>query len=144
MARPLQFVDLGTGRAGPLIDTGHRCYGWFAWRPDGRRFATAGDDGFVRVWDWRTGQLITERHVAPDAHHGLDYTGDGRRLVVAEQIGTTYAIDAETLEPDGHRSSSSSQVNNVYASPDNHTAIVLTDGSLLAGRPRQRPGAPRR
>ena len=25
-----------------------------AWRPDGTRYATAGDDGFVRVWDWRT------------------------------------------------------------------------------------------
>ena len=97
----------GRGQAGAPIDTGHRCYGWFAWRPDGQRFATAGDDGFVRVWDWRTGELIAERHVAPMHITGLDYTGDGERLVVAERAGTTYAIDAETLEPDGKPARSS-------------------------------------
>ena len=57
---------------------------------------------------------------------GLDYTGDGRRLVVAERAGTTYAIDAETLEPDGKPVELDKPVANVYASPDNHTAIVLT------------------
>ena len=123
----LQFVDLATGRAGPFVDTGHGTYGWFTWRPDGGRFATVGHDGFVRVWDWRSGQLITERHVAPMHITGVDYTGDGRRLVVAEQTGTTYAIDAETLEPSGPPVELDQNVVNVYASPDNHTAIVLTD-----------------
>jgi WD40 repeat protein len=122
----LQFLDVGTGRAGRLIDTGHGCYGWRSWRPDGRRFATAGNDGFVRIWDWHTGQLITERHVAPMHITGLDYTVDGRRLVVAERTGTTYALDAETLEPDGEPVELDQQVVNVYAGPDNHTAIVLT------------------
>ncbi len=56
----------------------------------------------------------------------VDYTGDGRRLVVVEQTGTTYAIDAETLEPDGTPVQLDQQIVNVYASPDNHTAIVLT------------------
>ena len=126
----LQFLDLGTGRAGPLIDTGHRCYGSFVWRPDGARYATAGYDGFVRVWDWHTGELIVERHVAPMLITGLDYTGDGRRLVVAEREGTTYAIDAETLEPDGKSIELGKPVANVYASPDNHTAIVLTTGGF--------------
>ena len=126
----LQFLDLGTGRAGPLIDTGHRCYGSFVWRPDGALYATAGYDGFVRVWDWHTGELIVERHVAPMLITGLDYTGDGRRLVVAEREGTTYAIDAETLEPDGKSIELGKPVANVYASPDNHTAIVLTTGGF--------------
>ena len=57
---------------------------------------------------------------------GLDYSGDGRRLVVAEQLGTTYSIDAETLEPDGQPVQLEQRVNNVYASADGHTAMVLT------------------
>jgi WD40 repeat protein len=122
----LQFVDLETGRAGPLVDSGHGFWGWTRWRPDGRRFATAGDDGFVRIWDWHTGQLVTERRVAPMHITGLDYTGDGRRLVVAEQTGTTYAIDAETLQPNGEPVELDRQMQNVYASPDNRTAVVLT------------------
>jgi WD40 repeat protein/DNA-binding SARP family transcriptional activator len=126
-ADELQFVDLRTGRAGPYIDTGHGHWGWFAWRPDGSQFATTGDDGFVRLWDWRTGRLITERHVAPMHISALDYTGDGRRLVIAERTGTTYAIDAETLEPDGTPVELGHNVVKVYASPDSRTAVVLTD-----------------
>jgi WD40 repeat protein len=57
---------------------------------------------------------------------GLDYTGDGRRLVVAEQMGNTYAIDAGTLEPDGKAVELDRRMENVIASPDNHTAIVVT------------------
>ena len=47
------------------------------WRPDGHLFATAGADGFVRVWDWRTAELLAERTVAPGHIAGLDYTVDG-------------------------------------------------------------------
>ena len=102
----LQFLDVGTGRAGPLIDTGHQCYGWFSWRPDGRVTPRRAMTGSFRVWDRHTSELITERHVAPGHITGLDYTGDGLRLVVAEGSGATYAIDAETLERDGRPSSS--------------------------------------
>ena len=124
----VQFLDLGTSRAGPVIETGHGAWGWFAWRPDGRHFATAGEDGFVRVWDWRTGQLVIERHVAPMKIAAVKYTPDGERLIVAEQEGTTYAIDAETLEPDGTPIHLDQPMWNVFESPDNHTALVLTEG----------------
>ena len=124
----LNFVDLRTGRTGPLIENGHGFGGWFSWRSDGRRFATGGDDGFVRVRDWTTGQVITERHVAPIHISNVDYTGDGRRLMVVEQTGTTYAIDAETLQPDGPPIQVDGRPVNAYASPDNHTAVVFTFG----------------
>jgi WD40 repeat protein len=122
----LQFLDNETGQAGAPIDTGHRCYGWFAWRPDGQRFATTGDDGFVRIWDWRTGELLTEHHVAPEHISALDYSGDGQRIVVTQRSGNTFAIDAETLEADGQPAQVDGEIRQVYASPDNHTAIVLT------------------
>ncbi len=60
----VQWLDVTTRRAGQVVDTGHPGIGGHAWRPDGRRFATAGQDGFVRVWDWHTEALVTERQVA--------------------------------------------------------------------------------
>jgi WD40 repeat protein/DNA-binding SARP family transcriptional activator len=127
----LQFVDNTTNQALAPIDTGHRCYGWFAWRPDGQRFATTGDDGFVRIWDWRTGQLVAERHVAPEHVSGLDYTRDGQRIVVTQRSGTTYALDADTLEADGPPAHVEGEIVQLYASPDNHTAIVLTSDRFV-------------
>jgi WD40 repeat protein len=41
-ADSIQFVDLATGRAGPMIDTGRYEFGNWAWRPDGSQLATAG------------------------------------------------------------------------------------------------------
>ena len=58
----VQFLDLATGarraRSSTPVTEQRRVWDW---RPDGRRFATAGADGFVRVWDWRTGEVVTER-----------------------------------------------------------------------------------
>ena len=61
----------------------------------------------------------------------------GRRTRRAPPTPSTPRRSNPTARP----SSSISTMQNVFASPDNHTAIVLTDGPLLAGRPRQRPGA---
>ncbi|MET0727662.1 MAG: hypothetical protein ABWZ76_05115, partial [Acidimicrobiales bacterium] len=100
----VQWLDVTTGRAGEVVNTGHPAIGGHAWRPDGRRFATAGEDGFVRVWDWHTEALVTERQVAGTPLVGLDYTGDGTRLVVGEQVGgggRLVTLDAATLEGAG-------------------------------------------
>ena len=65
----LQFLDVGTGRAGPLIDTGHWCYGaGSAWRLGRAGFATAGERRFRPGLGLAHRTVITERHVAPDAH----------------------------------------------------------------------------
>ena len=45
--------------------------------------------------------------------------------MVVEQSGATYAIEAETLEPDGTAIQLEGVVQNVVASPDNRTAAVL-------------------
>ncbi len=121
----LQFLDVATGRAGPRDEAGTWCDAATAWRPDGTRYATAGEDGVVRIWDWRSGQVVDERHVAAGPINGLDYTADGRRLVVGERTGTAFTIDAETLERDGVRVELDQAIRKLYASPDNNVAIAL-------------------
>jgi WD40 repeat protein len=55
---------------------------------------------------------------------GLPYEGYG--CPAPPPPASAYALDAETLEPDGEPVELDQQVVNVYAGPDNHTAIVLT------------------
>jgi DNA-binding SARP family transcriptional activator/WD40 repeat protein/class 3 adenylate cyclase/energy-coupling factor transporter ATP-binding protein EcfA2 len=124
----VQWLDLTTGKAGEVTDTGPSFVpGVHAWAPDGRRFATGGADGFVRLWNWQTGQLVSERQVTQSPITGLDYTGDGTQLVVGEEPGRMRTIDAETLTPVVHPPLSlDHHINRVFTSPDNRTAIALT------------------
>ena len=123
----VQWLDLTTGEAHDVVDTGHADVGASVWRPDGRRFATTGDDGVVRVWDWETDTMVAESQVAQGPIVGLDYAADGTRLVVGEQQGEgLYALDAETLEPTGPVVPVDDRIVSVSAGPDNRTAIALT------------------
>jgi WD40 repeat protein len=121
----VQFLDVATGRRGPVIDTGHRVYGWWAWSPDGEKFTTTGADGFVRVWDRRTSELVKERQVAPGHIAGLDYAGSGEHVVVGERAGTISMIDAQTLEPYGKPVDVDMRIVFAFAGPDAHTAVAV-------------------
>ena len=115
----LQFLDLGTGRAGPMIDTGHHCYGSFK---HGGRTATASPPpamtGSFASGTGARATLIVERHVAPEHITGLGL--HGRRPSdwwSSSNPGATYAIDAETLEPDGTPIQLDGVVQNVLRQP---------------------------
>jgi WD40 repeat protein/DNA-binding SARP family transcriptional activator len=127
----VQWLDITSGRAGEVVHTGHRGVSAHAWRPDGRRFATTGEGGVVRVWDWRTEALVAERRVSRGPIVALAYTSDGAGLVVGEQGGSeqggrVFAVDATTLAPKGRGVRFDDRVVSVAASPDNRTAIALT------------------
>ncbi len=66
---------------------------------DGRRVATASDDGTARVWDALTGDAVT-----PPLHHAKSvrqvvFSPDGSRVVTASDDGTTRVWNARTGEP---------------------------------------------
>jgi WD40 repeat protein len=66
-------------------------------------------------------------HVASAHIAAVGYTAGGTRLAVAERGGRLYSIDAETLEPEDPVADLQRSVPGMYASPDNHTVIVVDD-----------------
>jgi WD40 repeat protein len=134
----VQWLDLTTGKAGEVIDTGQRSIYMHTWRPDGRRFATGGA-GVVQVWDWQTGELVAERYVAQPPITGLDYIRDGTQLMVVSSAfmagSEIRTIDAETLTIVRPPLRLEQRIRRMFASPDNRTAIALTRTRLEAGEP---------
>ena len=130
----VQFIDVASGQASPVIEADDGGdFGAWAWRPDGQRFATAGSDGYVRVWDWRTGELIAERQLATGHIAALDYTRDGELLLVGERAGSLYTIDPETLQPLSEPVHVKTGIVWGYVSPDSRRALALGVGEFGVG-----------
>lgn len=65
---------------------------------DGSMIATAGQDGFVRIWDFETGDLLHEISVDPTTRvQSVDFVNDDRHLLAATPTGPVVAY---TLDPD--------------------------------------------
>jgi WD40 repeat protein len=128
----IRFRDLSSGRLGDPVASGHD--NWApAWRPPrSEQFATADGDGFVRVWDWRSGQLAAEQAVADGYIAGIAYSDDGRRLVIGERSGPVFEVDADTLQPVGGRVDLDRTVSGVFTGPEPDLVFVLLGGNSYA------------
>jgi WD40 repeat protein len=67
-----------------------------AFHPDGRRLASAGWDGTIKVWDTATGGEVRTLRGHSDRINDLAYSPDGRRLASAGWDGTARVWEAET------------------------------------------------
>jgi WD40 repeat protein len=70
-----------------------------AYAPDDRIFASAGDDGVVKLWDSAACECLVAlaEHTAPV--HGLDFSPDGHYLASASLDGTVIIWDLATRAP---------------------------------------------
>jgi WD40 repeat protein len=85
----------------------------------------------VRVWDWPTGELVAERSVAPGHIAALDYTADGKHLLVGERAGRISTIDAEILELDGTTVQLDLTVVFAYVAPDGGRAVAMSGDEFV-------------
>jgi WD40 repeat protein len=127
----IRFLDVAAARLGaPIITSGESSGA--TWRgPDFDQFATAAEDGWVRVWDRHDGGVLAELSVAADIAD-IVYTADGENIVVGERSGTLSQIDADTLEPSSAQVRLHHPIARVVASPDGRTALVLHEGEWIA------------
>jgi WD40 repeat protein len=68
--------------------------------PDGRRIASADQEGWVKVWDAQTGQELLNFRARQDLVYRVAFSPDGRRLATASADRTLKTWDVQALAKD--------------------------------------------
>ena len=97
-----------------------------AFAPDGRRFATGGWEGWIKIWS-SEGTLLKTLHGNDWPVHVLSWSTDGQRLLSVARDGTTLLWSLQTDKP----------VLRLETARDQQLKLITEDGRIF-GPPPQR------
>jgi WD40 repeat protein len=89
-----------------------------AFDPPGKRLASCGEDGTVRIWEAHTGKAIGTLHAADRNVYAIAWNSDGQLLATAGEDGTIRLWNATTLEPAGELGNQRSSVTMLSFAPN--------------------------
>jgi WD40 repeat protein len=101
----VQVREAQTGALAGVVGRHDRQIWGAAFSPDGKRLATASNDGTVRVWAWTPAHFDSRQESKPTLHvhiggygNRVAFSPDSRRLVTGGEMQTVKVWDANTGE----------------------------------------------
>jgi WD40 repeat protein len=119
---PGKIARLGTTRLR------HACTA-LAWAPDGKTFASAGNDGAVRIWDAASGKEVRQINMRGNWFNTLIYNSDGKYLVAGGGDGGIHILDATTGRDVRTLTTTFQPIMALALHPDDGTVVTLAVGS---------------
>jgi WD40 repeat protein/serine/threonine protein kinase len=99
--------------------------------PDGKRIASSGREGIIRLWDAATGQLLPKIPAHEDVVYSIAFSHDGQCIASGCVDGTVKLWDAETGRELSTLRGHTTEVHSVTFSPDGQH---LASGGAIGGR----------
>src|SRR5208337_2509186 len=118
-----------------LASHGHRGVVWdIACSPDGKRLATAGDDGTVRIWDAENLEELRVLRGHDEAVFTVVFSPDGQWLASAGDGGTIKLWDLGSMGGSGEAGVMAARqlANRLLFAPDGRTVAVGTDDNGIS------------
>jgi WD40 repeat protein/basic membrane lipoprotein Med (substrate-binding protein (PBP1-ABC) superfamily) len=128
--RTVQTWDVKTGQKSRLLAGYKRYLNTFAYHPDGKRLATAGEDAVVRLWDLTTGEERYNWSAHPTRVTALAFSPDGSHLATA---GDDYKVKIWVINSGEDASVPIAQLSSSLDFPTEIVSLAFNpDGTRLA------------
>lgn len=116
-----------------MIINGHKGFAAaVAWSPDSSRLASVGMDGFVRIWDSDSGDMVSEQDAHEGAATAVIFTSLGREVVSGARDGELKVWSLPDLDLRFELTGHSDRIGAIAAHADGSPIIsVSDDGNIL-------------
>jgi WD40 repeat protein/tRNA A-37 threonylcarbamoyl transferase component Bud32 len=125
-----------TGGASPpprSIKTSHVEINGIAFSSDGKRIATVGDDGFLRVWDITSGKLLVELQAHQEMAFNVAFLKDDQTLITCGRDTQMKLWDATSGQQVGQLSGHQEWIDAFSVSADHETVWSVSADRLCLG-----------